>query len=89
LLVVVAGRVVAWPLELLELFELAGRDGRSVGVAVPCGAGAARGCGALRGAAAVRVGLLGSALRPSTGRRSASILRGRLGEAPTGLRSSS
>ena len=39
------------------------KDGRRVGVAVPCGAGAARGCGAFPGAAAVRVGLPGSAPR--------------------------
>jgi hypothetical protein len=93
LLVVAAGRDVAWLLELLELlelFELAGRDGRRVGVAVPCGAGAARGCGALCGAAAARAaGLPGSAPRSNTGARFASILRGRLGEAAAGLRSSS
>src|SRR5688572_5010041 len=89
LLVVAGGRDVAWLLELLELFELAGRDGRRVGVAVPCGAGAARGCGALRGAAAARASLPGSAPRSNTGARFASIRRGRLGEAATGLRSSS
>jgi hypothetical protein len=64
LLVVVVGRDVAWLLELAELFEVAGRDGRTVGVELPCVDGVARcGCGAFLGAAAVRVGLSGSVPR--------------------------
>jgi hypothetical protein len=80
----------AWLLpELLELLELAGRAGWSVGLALPCDAGALRGLEVLPVAGTLRVFFVGSTFRCGAGRRSASMRRPSPLEVASARRSSS